>query len=344
MEKKRIIWIDVLNIIACMGVLLLHCTNGEIHNFSGEITLNWIIGLCTHSFMLWPVNVFFMLSGFTLIKPSIIEMGGVKRFFTRRINRLLVPVLTWNTIYLLIQILSQWYKGDRIDTPLVIIDKYLSFQYNGFMWFFIPLICLYLSMPFLSFFVLNARGNILKLFIVAYLIMNTVGCLSQSKGAHFYDIYIFGTRFLLFAVAGYYFGNYDISGRARRKLYALGYIGVLVIFVGTALLQLYMPNRYDLFLKYTNIPCTIIAFAVFVYGKYTNWSKVLSRIKISESMLVKLSSLSLGIYLFQAIGFRLIGKFESIDDCLILKFILMYILSVCVVTIMKHIPLINKIV
>lgn len=243
-----------------------------------------------------------------------------------------------------IRIFSQWYKDDNIDAPFVIIGKYLSFQYNGHMWFFIPLICLYLSMPFLSFFVLNARRNILKLFIVAYLIMNAVGCLSLSKGAHFYDIYIFGTRFLLFAVAGYYFGNYDISVRARRKLYALGYIGVLVIFVGTALLQLYMPNRYDLFLKYTNIPCTIIAFAVFVYGKYTNWSKVLSRIKISESMLVKLSSLSLGIYLFQAIGFRLIGKFEFIDDCLILKFILMYILSVCVVTIMKHIPLINKIV
>ena len=242
------------------------------------------------------------------------------------------------------QIFSQWYKGESIDAPLVIIDKYMSFQYNGFMWFFIPLICLYLSMPFLSIFVLNAKRSILKLFIVVYVIMNVVGCLSLSKGAHFYDIYIFGTRFLLFVVAGYYFGNYDISMMTRRKLYTLGYIGVLVILVGTALLQLYMPNRYDLFLKYTNIPCTIIAFAIFVYGKYTNWSKVLSSIKVNESMIVKLSTLSLGIYLFQAIGFRLIGKFEFIENCLILKFILMYILCVSVIMIMKRIPLINKIV
>lgn len=343
MEKKRIIWIDALNVLACMGVLLLHCTNGEIHNFSGEISFNWIIGLCTHSFMLWPVNVFFMLSGFTLIKPSIIEMGGVRRFYTRRVNRLLVPVLTWNTIYLLIQILSQLYKGERIDAPLVIIDKYLSFQYNGFMWFFIPLICLYLSMPFLSIFVLNARRSILKLFIVAYLIMNAVGCLSLSKGAHFYDIYIFGTRFLLFSVAGYYFGNYDISLNTRRMLYTLGFISIFVILFGTALLQLYMPNRDDLFLKYTNIPCTIIAFAVFVFGKYTDWSKVLSSIKVNVSMLSKLSSLSLGIYLFQAIGFRLIGKIESIENYLILKFFLMYILCVSVILIMKRIPVINKI-
>ena len=84
MEKKRIIWIDALNVLACMGVLLLHCTNGEIHNFSGEISFNWIIGLCTHSFMLWPVNVFFMLSGFTLIKPSIIEMGGGEKILYKK--------------------------------------------------------------------------------------------------------------------------------------------------------------------------------------------------------------------------------------------------------------------
>ena len=80
MEKRRIIWIDVLNVIACMGVLLLHSTNGEIHNFSGEVSINWIIGLCTHSFMLWPVNVFFMLSGFTLMNSQLSCVGGGKRF------------------------------------------------------------------------------------------------------------------------------------------------------------------------------------------------------------------------------------------------------------------------
>lgn len=35
MKKERWIWIDLLNIVACAGVLLLHCTNGEVHHFSG---------------------------------------------------------------------------------------------------------------------------------------------------------------------------------------------------------------------------------------------------------------------------------------------------------------------
>ena len=67
MENKRLVWIDVLNIVACAGVLLLHCTNGQVHGFSGTPSLDWYIGLTTHSFFLWPVNVFFMISGFTLV-------------------------------------------------------------------------------------------------------------------------------------------------------------------------------------------------------------------------------------------------------------------------------------
>lgn len=72
MEKERLIWIDVLNIVACTGVLLLHCTNGQVHGFSGTPSLNWYIGLTTHSFFLWPVDVFFMISGFTLIRTSLL--------------------------------------------------------------------------------------------------------------------------------------------------------------------------------------------------------------------------------------------------------------------------------
>lgn len=344
MNSKKITWIAVLNVIACMGVLLLHSTNREVHNFSGEISMNWMIGLCTHSLVLWPVNVFFMLSGFTLVKQSIVEQGGVKRFYERRLNRLFIPVLAWNTFYMGLHLFLQWRKGIFEESMLDIVDKFLSFKYNGFMWFFIPLICLYLSMPFLSMFVLNARRNILKLFIVMSVVLNAINCLGESHSDHFYDVYLFGSRYLLFAVAGYYLGNYDLSLSTRRKLYASGWLSVLVILLGTAWLQFNVPEKYIFFLEYTNIPCTISAFAVFVYCKYINWTNVLHYIKVRESSLHKLSSLSLGIYLFQYIGFLLIGKCKFIDDCPIVKFVLMYILCVTSIIIMKRIPTINKIV
>ena len=84
-KGSREAWVDVLNVVACMGVLLLHCTNHEIHGFSGEISFDWLLGLVTHSTMLWPVDVFFMLSGYTLIRRNVsVEMGGGNRLLFQK--------------------------------------------------------------------------------------------------------------------------------------------------------------------------------------------------------------------------------------------------------------------
>lgn len=69
--KQRIVWVDALNVIACFGVLLLHCTNKALHSFSGTFSVSWAEGLFSHSFFIWPVNVFFMLSGFTIITKQL---------------------------------------------------------------------------------------------------------------------------------------------------------------------------------------------------------------------------------------------------------------------------------
>lgn len=41
---KRVLYVDILNIIACAGVLLLHSTNGPVHNFNGNVNFDWFIG------------------------------------------------------------------------------------------------------------------------------------------------------------------------------------------------------------------------------------------------------------------------------------------------------------
>lgn len=82
---KRVLYVDILNIIACAGVLLLHSTNGPVHNFNGNVNFDWFIGLFSHSFFLWPVNVFFMLSGITMMRTCY-EMtckGEIKQYYLK---------------------------------------------------------------------------------------------------------------------------------------------------------------------------------------------------------------------------------------------------------------------
>lgn len=71
-KKERILWMDILNIFACIGVLILHTNSTTVHQFNGDVNSDFVWGLFTHSLFYWPVPVFLMLSGSNIIG----YMGG----------------------------------------------------------------------------------------------------------------------------------------------------------------------------------------------------------------------------------------------------------------------------
>ena len=350
MENKRLVWIDVLNIVACAGVLLLHCTNGQVHGFSGTPSLDWYIGLTTHSFFLWPVDVFFMISGFTLVRISILtnnnNSGGVKRFYDRRLKRLAIPLLAWNVLYMAQYFAKTYIDGENVLPITEILTKFCLFDFNGFMWFFVPLILIYLSLPFFAVFVLNSDRQLLRLFLIMGLVLGCIPPLSATftTRSGLSDIYIMGSRFLYFIVAGYYIGNFDISKKTRRKLYACAVASGIIMFVGTMCLTLYFPEHYRYFLSYTNIPCTITAMGVFTFFKYHDWNSLLNKLKLNKYSLAYFSSFSLGIYLIQRAWFTVLGFFHICDNHILLKFFVMYALCTVSVWIMKHVPVVRRMV
>lgn len=349
MEKRRILWIDALNIFACAGVLLLHCTNAEIHSFKGIATFNWGLGVFTHSFFIWPVDVFFMLSGYTLIKTSVTEPGGIGKFFRRRLQRLLIPVLGWNILNMLMDIVGKWRYGFVFDSVPTVLEKFFSFQYNSFMWFFVPLICLYLTIPFLSIFVLNARRETLRFYLLLSLVLYGLASLHSVHSVPrvrplVTDVYLFGTQYLPFAVAGYYFGHFELSRTTRKRLYTVAWICIPIMVIGMSAMFFLLPERHGFFNGYTNIPCTIVAYALFVYFKYTDWKKAIAPLKLTPRSLAVMSSLSLGIYLVQHLGFKIVAHFSFIYNNMILTFIVMYIGCTIAVWLMKKVPFVNRLI
>lgn len=349
MEKERLIWIDLLNIVACAGVLLLHCTNGEVHHFSGTPSANWFIGLTTHSFFLWPVNVFFMISGFTLIRPSLIVNNiqiGVKDFYSRRLKRLGIPLLVWNTLYMVKHLAASYHQGEEIETIQELIEKFVLFNYNGFMWFFVPLIMIYLSLPFFAVFILNSNRSMLRLFLVMGLILSCIPPLESSFTVkeELSSIYLMGTRFLYFIVVGYYFGNFEITEKTRRKIYTCSIVSMIIMFFGTIVLTLYIPEHYRYFINYTNIPCTIAAIGVFTFFRYYDWNKLLRKNLLAKRNLSYFSSFSFGIYLIQGAWFSILNIFHVCEEYILLRFIVMYVLCIVSVCTMKRMPWVRQLV
>ena len=64
MQKKRVLYFDVLNILACIAVISLH-HNGVVHTYSNSWT--WKTALLVETGAYWAVPVFLMLSGATLM-------------------------------------------------------------------------------------------------------------------------------------------------------------------------------------------------------------------------------------------------------------------------------------
>ena len=78
-EGRRIVYFDVLNILACVSVVILH-HNGIVHHFSNSTA--WNQALVAEVLFYWAVPVFFMLSGATLLNYR--ERYSTRVFFKER--------------------------------------------------------------------------------------------------------------------------------------------------------------------------------------------------------------------------------------------------------------------
>lgn len=77
-NNKRIVYYDILNVLAIIAVVALHC-NGIVHNFSTNYKRAWMTSLIVECICYWAVPIFLMLSGATLMKYR--EKYNTKTFF-----------------------------------------------------------------------------------------------------------------------------------------------------------------------------------------------------------------------------------------------------------------------
>lgn len=83
MEKEntklsRMIYVDVLNILAIISVIALHC-NGIVHTYAPGRA--WKTSLIVETVFFWAVPVFLMISGATLMNY---RKNMIQKHFLRR--------------------------------------------------------------------------------------------------------------------------------------------------------------------------------------------------------------------------------------------------------------------
>lgn len=342
--RKRVLYFSVLNVLACFGVVLLHCNGEAFWGFSKSLT--WISGNLIETLFYFPVPIFFMLSGATLLGYR--KKYSTPVFLKKRFTKTFIPFLFWSVVALFyVAILGGWQDWN----PLHIVDNILNTRYMTIYWFFIALFAIYLSMPILSAVEDKLKMDVYKYAIMIGLVFVAIlplvcNLLHISYNYELTPPVIGG--YVLFIILGYYLSKVELTKKQRLIIYALGIVGALVHFAGCWFLS-YRHNELSMTFKgYTNLPSVLYAVAIFVWFKYFDFNKLMKKLPWFEKVVNNIASLTFGIYLIHGffvyslpgfIGFNPVSWVWRTFGALA-----MFIVCGGIVWILKKIPVVNKLV
>lgn len=337
MEKKRVVYFDVLNILAALSVIFLHC-NGAVHTFSD--TTQWKSALAVECICYWAVPIFLMLSGANLMNYR--EKYSTAEFFKKRFLKTVIPFVIWSLI-------AAFDKGIKISEIGVreFINRFIGSGFEQVYWFFLPLFAVYISMPVLS--VLKDNRKILWYMAGGALILDSLlpslfRYASLSWNGNLSMVTVGGM--LIFPIIGYLFSVTDFTKKQRAVIYALGLFGVILRYSATYYLSFRDGVINKLFFSYTAYFSVFWACAVFTFIKYLPLCEKLSLSGTASKILKTVSGCSFGIYLIHMMVYRRLDDVIS-DGTLVWQFavpFLIYIIAFAVTYVIKKIPILKNIV
>ena len=166
MLKTRNINLDLIKVLACIGVVLLHTAMIGFNETGSWNLLAYLYYLGTYS-----IPLFFMVNGYLLLGKRNITYS----YILKKVKWILITVLSWTFIMWL-------FKRDFAVNPIKkVIGSLLQKGYFSQFWFFGALILIYLCLPILRKFLNSKRSYlyILSFFVATGLIFELVNIILQ---------------------------------------------------------------------------------------------------------------------------------------------------------------------
>ena len=342
-EKRRIYYLDVLNVISALSVVFLH-VNGCFWSYSGEQSLSWWKSAnIIESTFYFAVPVFFMITGATLLDYN--KHYGLRTYMKKRINKTFIPYVIWSLLGLAFCVLVL--KNVNVDdiNAKFIIKGLVENTFIGIYWFFTPLFCAYLSIPLLAAVEQKQKVKIysyaaMVAFIINIMVpfINNVFKLEIQWG---YQIAV-ASGYLFYVLMGYVICNTDIKRNYRIIFYIVAIAGLLAQIIGTYNLTSKGNEIVQTYKGYNNVPCVLYSVGIFVFVKYAVLRVKDSRLKV----FTVLSKYTFGVYLLHIFILRSIEKIFKVDTTnlwyrLFTPFAI-FALAVMISWIIKKIPILKK--
>ena len=351
----RIVSLDLLRIIACFLVILLHVSAEyvvKIEDCPSTFLLNkWQIGNIYNALTRSAVPLFVMISGAFMLDPN---RAVTNEKIKNKFFKLVQIYLFWSVIYLIFHAFGRYIQKGNLEgyTSIgVIVMKILAGSYH--MWFFYLLGGLYILVPLFR--VITKESKLMHYFLVlsflvtffipnlqllpSFIVISTITDqfdFQMVKGYSFYFVF------------GYFLKNYFRTKAISKKiLYTVITSFILawsITVYGQWVININRTSLVEAFYNNFFITTMIEAFTLFVISLYLNQTFSFRGNRIS-----KLASYTMGMYLLHALVLSTMSELFFFSNWTLNAFVAIPLVTVAVflicwfgINIMTKIPFIGK--
>lgn len=345
-RSKYQLYIDILRIIACFSVIMLHASAQVWYSMPVD-SIDFKIANSYDALFRFGVPVFVMISGALFLAPD--RDVDMKKLYLHHILRLTILYIFWSCLYGLKDCMGFDFSGVGFKdfAREMILGRY-------HLWFLPMIIGIYVLLPVLKVWIAHAsKRNVeyfLALFFVCQLFCETVRAFFPTNNMVQYVLNLFQPEmvcsYLGYFVLGYYLVHVGVERKWHHIIYAGAFAGgILNIVLGNFLAEKAGEPTgaiYDSFGLFT----ALISIALVIWAKETFAGK--SRSKKMERICGEISAATLGIYVMH------VGLIEILESCgihsqtvpLILGIPLLAVMSFCIcflfAAVLRRIPVIGK--
>lgn len=331
-ENSRIIYLDILRIIAILGVLMIHSSaslatiNYETIDFYTANFFNVISRFC--------VPLFLMISGALLIS----NIDSLPIFLKKRFLKVLIPAFFWFICY---GIFNNYYLSKNVGIE-VFFHQVLSGNLFFHLYFINLIIGAYLFIPILNQIAKDEKLTIYYLLI--WIFVGTITPLIEKFTGIKINLYLnefFGWSGYL--LLGYYLKNLNIR-ISQLLLFFVFLLGFVFSYFG--LIGLYSDVKIDkFFYGYKSLGILLESITLFLIFKQLNLK--------NNKFIIFLSDAAFGVYLIHGMVMFVLKdsfgirasylEYNPIINILIVFFLITF-LSYIIVFLLKKIPYLKRVV
>ncbi|MEE6680064.1 acyltransferase [Pediococcus pentosaceus] len=340
-RKRRIVGVDLIKVLACFSVIMLHVSMPFFYS-DGAFKVGNTIVLSKTVYYLGTsaVPLFFMANGFFLVNRAKMSINYV----LNKIGLIMIPILGWNLIVFIPKIILKKNENGYFETVLgSLIQKGFFFQF----WFLGALIIMLFLVPILN----KIMKSSIKLYVIVLIIFLIISWLidlyNHFSGAIPLQKNVIQT-FRVWTWISYYMSG-GLIGNLIKKINfidfkkQLNYFSV-VLTVLTIIYSIYnaawISNPFAEY-NYDNILIFIWIVTIFLTCiSTTKFSK--HSTKIIESI----SKYSFGIYIVHVIALKIFEKVFVFDGIFInlITIIGVFLISWLITFVISKTPYVNKLV